>query len=278
MRSRPTISLCLLLALAAGCAKPAPENRLRILCGTSMAKPMQKIAKEFERANAATVEFDLGGSETLLPKVLTSEPGDLYVCHDPFEAKVRAAGKLSSSVVPGWLSPIVVTAVGNPKKIRDWEDLLQPGLRLGIGDPRYSTCGEMFVGEARRRGLEEKLMRNVVMQARGHGELATGVTVGSLDAAAVWNFVAPEYRGKVEKTAIAGDYPEVRVTVIGLAGSTRPVLRDRFLQWCRRGESLAAFSEHGYTRTTIGESQPVTALEESLPAARTMASNGSWHT
>jgi molybdate transport system substrate-binding protein len=233
----------------AGCAKPAAENRLRVLCGTSMAKPMQKIAKEFEKANAATVEFDLGGSETLLPRVLASEPGDVYVCHDPFEAKVRAAGKVSSSVVPGWLAPIVVTAVGNPKKIRDWDDLVQPGRRLGIGDPRYSTCGEMFVGEARRRGLEEKLMRNVIVQARSHSELALGVTAGSLDAAAVWNFVAPEYRGKVEPTAIAGDYPEVRVTVIGLAGSTRPALRDRFLEWCRRGESLAAFSEHGYNRS-----------------------------
>lgn len=259
MRSHPTISLCLLGWLAMflfGCAKPAAENRLRVLCGTSMAKPMQVIAREFEKTAAATVEFDLGGSETLLPKVLTGDPGDLYVCHDPFEAKVRAAGKLSSSVVTGWLAPIVVTAVGNPKKIRDWDDLLQPGLRLGIGDPRYSTCGEMFVGEARRRGLEEKLMRNVVMQARGHGELATAVTVGSLDAAAVWNFVAPEYRGKVEKTAIAGDYPEVRVIVIGLAGSTRPALRDRFLEWCRRGESLAAFSEHGYTRSAAGETEP----------------------
>ena len=139
-------------------------------------------------------------------------------------------------------------AVGNPKKIRDWDDLLQPGLRLGIGDPRYSTCGEMFVTEARRRGLEEKLMKNVVMQARSHGELATAVAVGSLDAASVWNFVAPEYVGKLEQTAIRGDYPETRVTVIGLAGSTHPALRDKFLEWCRRPESLAAFSEHGYSR------------------------------
>jgi len=259
MRPRSTISLSLAAVLAlfiAGCAKPAAENRLRVLCGTSMAKPMQKIAKEFEKTNAATVEFDLGGSETLLPKVLVSDPGDVYVCHDPFEAKVRAAGKLSSSVVPGWLCPIVVVVLDNPKKVRDWDDLVRPGLRLGIGDPRYSTCGEMFVGEARRRGLEEKLMRNVVMQARGHGELATAVVVGSLDAAAVWNFVAPEYQGKLEKTAIAGDYPEVRVTVIGLAGSTRPALRDRFLEWCRRGESLAAFAEHGYNRSSAAATKP----------------------
>lgn len=248
LRTARFASLAAVSLLIAGCARPAAEDRLRILCGSSMAQPMQKIAKQFEAATGATVEFDLGGSETLLPKVLASEPGDLFVCHDPFEAKVREAGKFSASVVPGFLAPIVVTKAGNPKNIKDWNDLVQPGLRLGIGDPRYSTCGEMFVAEARRRGIEEKLMANVKMQARSHGELATAVTVGSLDAASVWNFVAPQYAGKLEKAPIAGEYPETRVTVIGLSGSTQPGLRDKFLEFCRRPESIAVFAENGYAK------------------------------
>jgi len=242
---------CLGMAMAtivAGCSEPAAPKRLRILCGSSMAQPMQKIADGFKANRDVVVEFDLGGSETLLPKVLASSPGDVYVCHDPFEEEVQEAGKLSSTVVTGWLCPIVVTAVGNPHKISDWEDLAKPGLRLGIGDPRYSTCGEMFVAELGRRGLEEKVLANVVVRARSHGELALGVTTGALDAAVVWNFVAPEYRGKLEQTDVSAEYPEVRVTVLGLNGSADPALRDEFLQWCGRPESIALFAEHGYVR------------------------------
>ena len=224
------------------------QERLRVLCGTSMAEPMQKIAKEFQTARGVTVEFDLGGSETLLPKVLSSAAGDVYVCHDPFEAKVREAGRWGRSVVPGWLCPIVVVAPGNPRKVQGRGDLQVSGVRLGIGDPRYSTCGEMFVAEIRRRGIEADVMRNVVVQARGHAELATGVSLGALDAAVVWNFVEPQYAGKVEKTAVAGEYGEVRVTVIGLKDSQQPALRDAFLDWCARPESIRTFAASGYAR------------------------------
>jgi ABC-type molybdate transport system substrate-binding protein len=238
-----------LLGLVAGCDRTTPPARLRVLCGTSMAEPMKRIAAAFQAERGVEVEFDLGGSETLLPKVLAATAsGDVYVCHDPFEAKVREAGKWAQSVVPGWLVPIVVVAPGNPKQVRGWDDLRKAGLRVGIGDPRYSTCGELFVAELRRRKLEAETMRNVVMQARSHAELATGVAMGALDAAVVWNFVAPQYRGKLEPVSIGGEYPETRVTVIGLSHSPQPTLRDAFLEWCRRPQSIQIFAAHGYAR------------------------------
>jgi molybdate transport system substrate-binding protein len=237
--------------VCAGCGPRGSSPAVRVLCGTSMAQPMKEIAEAFTQSRGTTVEFDLGGSETLLPKVLAGSVGDIYVCHDPFEAKVREAGKFSDSVVTGWLCPIVVSGVGNPKGVRGWNDLTKPGLRLGIGDPRYSTCGEMFVAELRRRGLEAKVMGNVVMQARTHGELAMAVTTGALDAAAVWNFVAPQYQGKLEQIPVIADCPAVRVTVIGLSASAHPALRDEFLHWCRRPESIAVFAKHGYGRPSI---------------------------
>ncbi len=247
--SQAAILLGILLGLVAGCNQATTPARLRVLCGSSMAEPMKLIADAFQAERGGQVEFDLGGSETLLPKVLTATaPGDVFVCHDPFEAKVREAGKWAQSVVPGWLAPIVVVAPGNPKKVHSWDDLRKPGLRLGIGDPRYSTCGELFVAELRRRKLEADIMRNVVMQARSHAELATGVAMGALDVAVVWNFVAPQYKGKLEPLSIAGEYPDVRVTVIGLSSSPQPALRDAFLEWCRRPQSIQIFAEHGYAR------------------------------
>lgn len=244
-----------LLLILTGCGQPEAGNRVRVLCGNSMAQPMKNIAEAFQEARGIDVEFDLGGSETLLPKVRLGVVADVFVCHDPFEEKVREAGQWADSVVVGWLQPIVVTAPGNPQQIKDWDDLGRKGLRLGIGDPRYSTCGEMFVAELRRRGIESQVMPNVVVEARNHADLALAVMAGSLDAAAVWNFVVPQYAGRLAPAPPAGDYPEVRVTIIGLTSSPQPKLRDQLLDWCRRPESLRQFAEGGYTRSPASQRQ-----------------------
>lgn len=235
--------------LTVGCGQRGPADRVTVLCGNSMAQPMKDIAAAFKEAKGTDVEFDLGGSETLLPKVRVGTSADVFVCHDPFEEKVREAGQWADAAVVGWLEPIVVTAPGNPKQIKDWNDLCRDGVRLGIGDPRYSTCGEVFVAESRRRKIESKMMQNVVVQARNHSDLALAVIAGSLDAAAVWNFVVPQYSGKLEKLPLAGGYPEIRVTVIGLKNSAAPRQRDQFLEWCRRPESIQRFVEGGYARS-----------------------------
>ena len=39
-----------------------------------MATPMQELAKQFTAAHQAPSKFDLGGSETLPPKILTEIP------------------------------------------------------------------------------------------------------------------------------------------------------------------------------------------------------------
>lgn len=240
-----------LLLNLAGCGQTESGRRVRVLCGTSMAQPMKRIADAFREAKSIDVEFDLGGSETLLPKVRAGVAADIFVCHDPFEEKVREGGQGTDSVVVGWLQPIVVTAPGNPKAIKDWGDLGRKGIRLGVGDPRYSTCGEIFAAELRRRRIESAVMQNVVVEARNHTDLALAVIAGSLDAAAVWNFVVPQYAGKLEQAPLAGDYPEVRVTVIGLKNSPQPRLRDQLLDWCRRPESMERFAEGGYVRSSI---------------------------
>jgi ABC-type molybdate transport system substrate-binding protein len=260
MSAKRVLTIAVLLAavtslVCSGCGQRESGNRVRVLCGTSMAQPMKDIAESFKKAQGAEVEFDLGGSETLLPKVLLGSPADVFVCHDPFEQKVQEAGQRTDSVVVGWLEPILVTAVGNPKQIKDWDDLGREGLRLGIGDPRYSTCGEMFVAELRRRGLEEKVMKNVIVQARTHTDLALAVIAGSLDAASVWNFVVPQYAGKLDKVSLMGEYPETRVTIIGLKNSPQPKLRDQLLEWCRRPESVQRFAEGGYARSATSKSQ-----------------------
>lgn len=247
---RRAMAVLMILALCAGCrdraAGPAARPTLRVLCGSSMSAPVQQLAREFAATNDVEIALDTGGSETLLPKILAGAPADIYVCHDPFEAKVKDANLLAGSVEVARLLPILAVPAGNPGAIRSVDDLRRAGLKIGIGDPRYSTCGEMFVEALRKRGLLDAVMKQVVLQSRSTTDVANGLVVGSLDAGIIWNFNKVLYTGKLDVVETDLEFPDVRVTVVGLARSPQPLWRDAFLQWCSRPEARDLFRQNGY--------------------------------
>jgi len=239
--------ILLALALLTGCRNSQPAS-LRVLCGSSMAAPMQEAGKLFTERRGIPMEFDFGGSETLLPKVIAGVSADVFVCHDPFEDKLKAANRWAGTAVTGYLQPVLAVRPGNPKAIRSLEDLKRSDLKLGIGDPRYSTCGQLFVETLDKRGMRGAVMPQVVLQARTHAEVANGLILGPLDAVVVWNFIAVLYPGKLELVPTDATYPETRVTVVGLTQSQNPALRDAFLEYCRSSEVQHLFRRHGYGR------------------------------
>lgn len=237
-----------LLVLLAGCQRAAPPTRLHILCGSSMAAPVQEIGQQFAAAHQVEVEYDFGGAETLHPRVLAGTVADIFVCHDPFEAKLVGTGRMTESVTVGYLEPVLAVRPGNPKGIHSLADLARPGLKIGIGDPRYSTAGEMFVNLLRERGLYDAVMSNVVFQGRTHADIANSLIVGPVDAVIIWNFAIPLHKGKLQVVETDARYPPIRVTIVGLSASQHPKLRDAFLAWCRQPAVQEIFRRHGYVR------------------------------
>jgi molybdenum ABC transporter molybdate-binding protein len=236
-----------------GCSRRSEPVRqqaeLRVLCGSSMAAPAQEAGQLFQAQHRIKVMFDLGGSETLLPRILAGAPGDIFICHDPFELKVKEAGQWAGSVRVGVLQPVLLVRPGNPLKISSLTNLTQPNLKLGIGDPRYSTCGDLFVKQLEKQGLRDLVMKQVVLQGRSHSEIANGLILGPLDAVVVWNFVAKLYGDKVLQVPTKDAYPEINVTVLGLKSSPNPHGRDAFLEFCKSQPVQDLFAQHGYRPT-----------------------------
>ena len=246
---RAPLILILALILAAGCSRqpqsPA-SNDVRILCGSSMAAPGQAVGELFRTNHQVEVVLDLGGSETLLPKILAGAAADIFICHDPFEQKLKDSGDWAGSAAVGVLQPVLLVRRGNPQQIHALGDLTHPNLKIGIGDPRYSTCGELFVRRLEEKGIRDQVMKQVVLQGRTHAEIANGLILGPLDVVVVWNFVARLYQDKVDLVPCAEPYPEIKVTVVGLKRSPNPKQRDAFLELCRGHQVKAIFAENGY--------------------------------
>jgi len=247
------------LLIAAGCSREQRQSRspgLRVLCGSSMAAPAQAIAPLFKTKSGHEVLLDLGGSETLLPRILAGAPADVFICHDPFEGKVKEAGRWAGSVQVGQLKPVLVVRPGNPMGLRSMNDLTNQNLKIGIGDPRYSTCGELFVNLLDKKGLREPVMKQVALQGRTHAEIANGLVVGPLDAVIVWNYIARLYSNKVQVVPTADEYPKIHITVVGLQPSENPKARDAFLEFCRSEPVKRIFMEQGYGDDRSGDGPP----------------------
>ncbi len=246
-RSMARVALVLIVVGVGGVGcKDQSESKVRIFCGSSMANPVQEFVAALDNSDKERILLDFGGSETLLPRILAGGECDVFICHDPFEEKLKSERLAGRSFSVGVLKPVLIVSKGNPLNIRSIEDLQKNGIRLGIGNPRYSTCGELFVAKLNKQGIAEAVLKNVLMEARTHSELANGVKVGSLDAAVVWNFAARLEPHAIESVSLGDDFPSIRVTFVGMEKSSNPSGRDWFLRLCEQKHIAKTFKAHGY--------------------------------
>jgi len=198
--------LCLVLACALifflfqqGGKQP---SEILVLCGGSMRVPMQEIISSYRSTSGDQILLTVGGSGDLAAQIKYTRKGDIFVCHDPFMPWAEEQGLIEDWRTVAYLDPVIAVPRGNPKKIRGLEDLAQPGLRLAVGDPRYSTCGVIIDRILRQMDFGEALRANIRMTSKTHHKIATDLTLGAIDAAIVWNAVAFDYGDRLDTIPI----------------------------------------------------------------------------
>ncbi len=227
------------------------DTLLFVHCGNSMRPAAEKLAEIFTRTHGVAVQFNYGGSSSLLPHILARGEGDVFITHDPFSDRLAEAGLLEREEVIGALEVVVMTPKDSGIVIGAWEDLLRPGLRVGVTDPRYTTAAQ-FIEDALREatGVESFTAHpNFVMQTRTHGDVATALVTGHLDVALVWNFIAFMSRDKADAAPVPGDMPPTRVTACQLSSARNPQAAAAFLELAASEEGRKVFEEHGYSTT-----------------------------
>ncbi len=248
------IITCLLLLLGVGCGlngQAAEKASLLVHCGSSMRPAAEVLAADYEKRYGVKIEFNFGGTETLLPQIELRKEGDLFICHDPFGEKLKRDGLQTKAVTVGYLTPVIIVPKGNPKYIHALLDLLQPGLRVGVTDPRFATCGQMVEERLRKLHLAKSFNDhpNFVLQTRSHGDVANALTIGSIDAGVVWNFIAVTFRDKMDMIPTGQHFPDTRIMVCQLRCAKNPAGAARFLRFAASHSGRKVFADHGYSRT-----------------------------
>jgi molybdate transport system substrate-binding protein len=228
---------------------PGEKEELILLCGSSFVPPAEQLYSEFKVQTGIEIVRTVGGSEDLLPLIKAGRKGDIFITHDPFLDYVGDANALADHVHAGFVAPVLAVQKGNPKGIASVEDLTRPGLKVGLTNPEYSTCGEMVFALLDKKGIKDAVMKNVGNRlTRGHSDLGNLLKIQTVDAVIMWNGVAHTFGDSVEIVRTPYEYDEeIRVHIIGLSHSKEAESLRKFMEFARnRGPEI--FAEHGYVK------------------------------
>lgn len=257
--------LTLALILLFSCSKTDPNAPVLCYVGGTMRPVMEAMKKEYEAKTGKKIAFDQGESGQLIIRILQTRKGDLFVCHDPFQAELKNKGMEETFWTMANIKPVIVVTKGNPKKISSLKNLGDKGLKLILTHPMYSTMGHLVPLMGERAGNWTAIKANVISETRSGGEAANAVILGTADAAIVWNAVAflrtdkldtvsiePEYHLKNGIDAVTSatfgsmDMGNIRVTISTLKCSKNPAAAKAFAEFAASSETKSIWKEYGF--------------------------------
>jgi len=253
-------ALVLALGLPLACSPKKGGEEVLVLCGGSMRKALESVKENYKMTFSDTIVTTYGGSGDLCAQIQETGRGDIYICHDPFMPWAQERGLISDWDTVASLRIVIIVPKGNPKGIKALEDLAKPGLRLGIGDKRFSTSGQIVKHMLKTVPYGNDILANVRVETKGHQQRCNDVVLGTIDASIVWGAVAHLYRDRLDTIPIPMQYVDaitsatykkadvrhVKVTV-GIVSSAedRPAVR-RFYDYLT-GEGRKVFAEMGFS-------------------------------
>ena len=199
---RSLVCAALFLAMVSGCGQEAPKTGggqgakppqptapLLVHVGGTMRPAMEEICKLYEQESGQKVEINYGDSGELMIKLEQIGKGDILVVHDPFPAAMEKKGLVDRSYTVAVVTPVIAVRKGNPKKITGIKDLAREDVKVGLTDANYSTTGHIVDVMFKKAGIAEAMAKKEIPRARGGGEMANAVKIGTIDATIVWNAV-----------------------------------------------------------------------------------------
>lgn len=226
------------------------EKELLLYCGAGIRPPADELAETFGRKHNVKIITDYAGSETLLSKIKLICRGDLYMPGDKYYVDLAAEkGLILSQKSVCYFVPTILVQKGNPKGIRGLEDLLKPGVKLGLGDARACAIGRKCKKIFAKNNIEwAEVEKNLKFQSLTVNELGMQVQAKALDAVIVWDAIARYYSEYGEEVPIPTEKNVISTVDIGVLKFTqnRP-MAEKFVEFAASPQGQAIFKKHLYT-------------------------------
>lgn len=227
------------------------KEELLFYIGITMVKPINELAKEFEKKYDCKIKILQGGSQDLYESIKMSQQGDLYLPGSTsYRDKYKKEGLLLEGTFIGYNKIAMVVQKGNPKNIKsDLAALSSPEYRVVLG---HSSSGS--VGKATQKILEnfgnyQSAMLNTLYLAPDSRYMTSALKVDEADIILNWYATTfwEENRDKVEAIIIDEKYANKSKLVLNLLSTSKnKALTRKFMAYASSKEGQEVLYRYGF--------------------------------
>jgi molybdenum ABC transporter, periplasmic molybdate-binding protein len=226
----------------------AAAQELHVYAGAGLREAVEVVADEYRKETGKAVAVEYGGSGQMMARIQETGVGDVFVSGammyiDRLEAEDRVASKRPLALHGALLAVNKAAAA----KVKSFDDLATPGVRIGLGDPKAMALGRTAEEILDRSGKRDAILPNVVVRAATMNQLALYVVSGDVDAAIVGHHDVMKNSDALVSIPIPEGY--YRSEVVGatvLKSSPRPADAARFVEMLASHKGRRAFHAAGF--------------------------------
>lgn len=192
-----------------------------ILSAESFRVPLEAIKLDFERETKQPVEIRYGTSQDILTQLsITTKQGDLFLPADDSYIELAKKQDLVAELVPlATMRAVIVARPGWDRPIKSWDDVVAPGIKLGLANPDAAAIGKLLRDHLRSQGRWEAVENAQPAMLGTVNQVGHAAQLQSIDIGVMWDAVAVSFP-KVQRIDVP-ELSEVRAQVqIAVAKST----------------------------------------------------------
>ena len=218
---------------------------LTLFSGSMLRPAIEQTLKDFEKREGVVINTIYNGCGILTAQMRAGQRPDAYFACDTTFMKSVADLYLDSQVIAE-NEIIIITQKGNPLGIHKVEDLIKPGIKLGLAHPEKSAMGALTKTMLVAMGIYDAVCKNLLLDSPTGDFLVNQLRTGSLDVIIACRSNAMNVKDYVEVVAI--DHPLAKaVQPYGVARQTRyQQTMTRLQRLIESQESRTRFESSGF--------------------------------
>ncbi|MGD9160137.1 MAG: molybdate ABC transporter substrate-binding protein [Desulfobacteraceae bacterium] len=221
---------------------------LFMYCGAGIRQPVDELLERYRQKTGKNIIVEFGGSGQLLARYKGTGKGDLFLSGSHFYTdQLKKEGKIYEPYPLVVHTPVVAVHKKASSKIKTFEDLARPGIRVGLGDKKAMALGRTAEKILESSGLKDAILKNTVVYAATVKQLTLYVKKGNVDAAIIARADAIQNPEELIFFSInKGWYSPEIVTVATLKTSSDVTGSDEFIRYLIKPQSLKVFEKYGF--------------------------------
>lgn len=227
------------------------KKELIFYVGITMIKPIDLLAKEFEKEFNCKIKILQGGSQDLYNSIKSSQIGDLYL---PGSLSYRTDnlkdGLLLDGQFVGFNKLSFIVKKGNPKNIKpSLEELINEELSVVLGNDQSGSVGLATKKLLEKFNLYEKAIMNATFLATDSRNLISAIKENKADLTLNWyaTIFWDENKDFAEVISLDENLSNKSKLVINLLKTSKnPLLAKKFMDFASSQRSRDVFKDFGF--------------------------------